>query len=136
MSPMKMQTATSMSRRLPHLIAVATLLFGAVAEAAAPGILGSTLTTGLASFDLAAQPAYITQPDGQMVYSWGYGCNSAPSGFAPAAISGASCSAMQIPGPTLIVTEGQTVSVTLHNNLPTAAGNTSRSQRRAVLPDC
>ncbi len=32
---------------------------------------------------------------------------------------------MQVPGPTLIVTEGQTVSVTLTNGLPTAAGNTS-----------
>jgi FtsP/CotA-like multicopper oxidase with cupredoxin domain len=32
---------------------------------------------------------------------------------------------MQVPGPTLIVTEGQTVVVTLTNNLPTAAGNTS-----------
>jgi FtsP/CotA-like multicopper oxidase with cupredoxin domain len=32
---------------------------------------------------------------------------------------------MQVPGPTLVVTEGQTVSVTLTNQLPTAAGNTS-----------
>ena len=32
---------------------------------------------------------------------------------------------MQIPGPTLIVTQGQNVSVTLTNNLPAAAGNTS-----------
>ena len=32
---------------------------------------------------------------------------------------------MQVPGPTLIVTEGQTVTVTLTNGLPTAAGNTS-----------
>jgi len=32
---------------------------------------------------------------------------------------------MQVPGPTLVVTEGQTVSVTLTNGLPTAAGNTS-----------
>jgi FtsP/CotA-like multicopper oxidase with cupredoxin domain len=32
---------------------------------------------------------------------------------------------MQIPGPTLIVNEGDTVSVTLTNNLPTPAGNTS-----------
>jgi hypothetical protein len=32
---------------------------------------------------------------------------------------------MQVPGPTLIVTEGQTVTVTLLNGLPTAAGNTS-----------
>ena len=32
---------------------------------------------------------------------------------------------MQVPGPTLIVTEGQTVTVNLTNNLPTPAGNTS-----------
>jgi hypothetical protein len=32
---------------------------------------------------------------------------------------------MQLPGPTLIVTEGQQVQVTLTNNLPLAAGNTS-----------
>ena len=32
---------------------------------------------------------------------------------------------MQLPGPTLIVTEGETVTVTLTNNLPAAAGNTS-----------
>jgi FtsP/CotA-like multicopper oxidase with cupredoxin domain len=38
---------------------------------------------------------------------------------------GANCPAMQIPGPTLIVTEGQVVTVTLTNNLPARAGNTS-----------
>jgi len=32
---------------------------------------------------------------------------------------------MQVPGPTLIVTEGDSVSVTLTNNLPASAGNTS-----------
>jgi FtsP/CotA-like multicopper oxidase with cupredoxin domain len=32
---------------------------------------------------------------------------------------------MQVPGPTLIVTQGQTVTVNLTNNLPAAAGNTS-----------
>jgi hypothetical protein len=32
---------------------------------------------------------------------------------------------MQVPGPTLIVTEGQAVTVTLENNLPSSAGNTS-----------
>ena len=32
---------------------------------------------------------------------------------------------MQVPGPTLIVKEGDTVTVTLTNNLPAAAGNTS-----------
>src|SRR5438309_7120515 len=32
---------------------------------------------------------------------------------------------MQVPGPTLIVTQGQTVTVNLINQLPSAAGNTS-----------
>ncbi len=32
---------------------------------------------------------------------------------------------MQVPGPTLIVTQGETVTVTLTNSLPAAAGNTS-----------
>src|SRR5208337_4058238 len=35
------------------------------------------------------------------------------------------CNTMQVPGPTLIVTEGNPVTVSLTNNLPTAAGNTS-----------
>jgi FtsP/CotA-like multicopper oxidase with cupredoxin domain len=51
-------------------------------------------------------------------------------GFAPN-VSGSdltlnqNCQNMQIPGPTLIVHEGDTVNVTLTNNLPPAAGNTS-----------
>jgi FtsP/CotA-like multicopper oxidase with cupredoxin domain len=60
-----------------------------------------------------------------MVYSWGYGCtNTTGITFAPS-MPNANCSLMQVPGPTLIVTEGQPVSVTLTNGLPTAAGNTS-----------
>jgi FtsP/CotA-like multicopper oxidase with cupredoxin domain len=96
------------------------LMLTPAAYAAAPGITGPT-------FNLTAQPAYISQPDGQAVYSWGYGCTSQPSAgaFAPAAISGGFCNTMQVPGPTLIVTEGQTVTVTLTNGLPTSAGNTS-----------
>src|SRR6202158_2551296 len=96
------------------------LLLTATAYAAAPGITGPT-------FNLTAQTAYLNQPDGGMVYSWGYGCNSAPSVFNPSAtlMPGSNCPSMQVPGPTLIVTEGNTVVVTLTNNLPTAAGNTS-----------
>ena len=99
------------------LIAV-TILVPVAAYAAAPGITGP-------SFALTATDAYITQPDGQAVYSWGYGCTGSPAGYAPAAIHGTFCNTMQLPGPTLIVTEGQTVQVTLTNNLPAAAGNTS-----------
>jgi FtsP/CotA-like multicopper oxidase with cupredoxin domain len=100
------------------LLVMIALLGAPAAYAAAPGITGPT-------FNLTAQPAFITQPDGSMIYSWGYGCNGAPSGYAPSAISGSSCSNMQVPGPTLIVTQGQTVTITLSNNLPAAAGNTS-----------
>jgi FtsP/CotA-like multicopper oxidase with cupredoxin domain len=114
---MKMKNAFLKTQLLlVSMVAVASLT--ATAHAAAPGITGP-------SFNLTAQPAYLTQPDGQAIYSWGYGCNGTPTGYAPAAISGASCSSMQVPGPTLIVTEGQTVTVALTNNLPTAAGNTS-----------
>jgi FtsP/CotA-like multicopper oxidase with cupredoxin domain len=97
---------------------LAALAFSMSAYAAAPGITGPT-------FNLTAQDSYLTQPDGQAVYSWGYGCVGAPLGFAPSAITGAQCPSMQVPGPTLIVTEGQTVTVNLTNGLPPAAGNTS-----------
>lgn len=110
--------ASVMRSLLPIGLVALGALFTASSQAAAPGITGPT-------FNLQAKQAYITQPDGQSIYSWGYGCNGAPTGFAPAAIAGASCSDMQLPGPTLIVTEGQTVTVTLTNNLPNAAGNTS-----------
>jgi FtsP/CotA-like multicopper oxidase with cupredoxin domain len=96
------------------------LLAPLAAYAAAPGITGPT-------FNLTAQAAYLSQPDGAAVYSWGYGCSSAPTGFNPPAslMPGATCNTMQVPGPTLIVTEGQTVTVHLANGLPAAAGNTS-----------
>jgi FtsP/CotA-like multicopper oxidase with cupredoxin domain len=99
---------------------VAGALFSAAAYGAAPGITGPT-------FDLTAQGRFISQPDGSAVYSWGYGCRIAPAGFNPSAtlMPGATCPTMQIPGPTLIVTQGQMVTVNLTNNLPNAAGNTS-----------
>jgi FtsP/CotA-like multicopper oxidase with cupredoxin domain len=108
---------TSAKSRL-FLASILTLLLVVAAHAATPGITGP-------AFHLTAQPAFITQPDGQMVYSWGYGCSGSPAGFAPSAISGAFCNTMQVPGPTLIVTEGQTVTVTLTNQLPGSAGNAS-----------
>jgi len=120
MNRMRRNPVISTTRLFPVLVAVLAALLPATVQAAAPGITGGSTAT----FNLTAQAAYITQPDGQMVYSWGYGCNGAPAGFAPA-MTGAFCSNMQIPGPTLIVTEGQTVTVKLMNNLPAAAGNTS-----------
>ena len=109
--------ATTMNRMLPLLAAAAGSLLAAAAQAAAPGITG-TGTAG--TFNLTAQPAYISQPDGQAVYSWGYGCRTAPStsNFVPASLSATVpgnlpvtpfCSTMQVPGPTLVVREGQAV---------------------------
>jgi len=123
MSAATIKRVMSMNRLLPLLMLAAAVLLTAAAHAAAPGIKGTT-------FNLTAGPAYISQPDGQAVYSWGYGCTGGTPGsatFAPPAtlMPGATCPTMQIPGPTLIVTQNQTVTVTLTNNLPTAAGNTS-----------
>src|SRR5712671_2917274 len=120
MSATKMIRAISKTRLLLAAMVAAALLLPATAHAAAPGITGT-------SFSLIAQPAYVTQPDGAMVYSWGYGCIVAPSAssFRPAAISGGTCPTMQVPGPTLIVTENTQFTVTLTNGLPAAAGNTS-----------
>jgi FtsP/CotA-like multicopper oxidase with cupredoxin domain len=114
-----MKKAILKTRLLAPMMAVAMLLT-ATAFAAAPGITGPT-------FNLQASVAYITQPDGQMIYSWGYGCSGTPTGFNPPAskMPGAACGAMQVPGPTLIVNEGDTVTVNLTNNLPGPAGNTS-----------
>jgi Multicopper oxidase len=118
MRPMTMKNAISKTQLLVALMVTVTLLLTPSAFAAAPGITGPT-------FNLIAQTAFLNQPDGEAVYAWGYGCNGAPTGFAPAAIINGFCPTMQVPGPTLIVTEGQTVTVNLTNGLPNAAGNTS-----------
>jgi hypothetical protein len=117
MREMTMKKAISQLGRF--LLPVALMWLAATAQAATPGVSGTT-------FSLTAQQAYLNMPDGEAVYSWGYGClNTTNLTFLPAAINGATCPTMQVPGPTLIVTEGQQITVTLTNNLPTAAGNTS-----------
>ena len=117
MGEMEMKTAISKPRRFFGVAGLAMLLT-ASAFAAVPGITGPV-------FNLTAQDARLNQPDGASVYSWGYGCNGSPSGFLPAAILNPTCNSMQVPGPTLIVHEGDLVVVNLVNNLPSAAGNTS-----------
>jgi hypothetical protein len=111
---------------LVALVVAVTLVLMPATFAAAPGISAGTGTA--VTFSLTAADAYLNQPDGEAVYSWGYGCASAFSPtFLPTAIPAppGGCPTMQVPGPTLIVTEGQTVTVSLLNSLPVAAGNTS-----------
>jgi FtsP/CotA-like multicopper oxidase with cupredoxin domain len=111
-----MKTAISKSVRFLAPTALVMWL-AATAFAAVPGITGPT-------FNLTAQQAFLNQPDGEAVYSWGYGCNVAPTGFAPT-LPNQTCPTMQVPGPTMIVHEGDSVTVNLLNGLPAAVGNTS-----------
>jgi FtsP/CotA-like multicopper oxidase with cupredoxin domain len=123
---MNMKKAISKTQLLLAPMVAVVLLLATTAHAAAPGIIA----TGTGStFNLTAAPAFISQPDGQAVYSWGYGCTSGTATFAPtlgsATFPNANCPTMQVPGPTLVVTENVQFTVTLTNGLPTAAGNTS-----------
>ena len=64
---------------LPAVTAVA--LLGSTAHAAVPGITADPATH---VFNLVASANRISQPDGQMIYTWGYGCaGGVPAGFAP-----------------------------------------------------
>jgi FtsP/CotA-like multicopper oxidase with cupredoxin domain len=118
-SHISFKTWNAMFARLAAALAIALISFAA--RAATPGVTGPT-------FDLTAEANRISQPDGQSIYSWGYGCNPRTvPGFMPSTntLAGQNCPSMQIPGPTLIVKQGDIVTITLTNNLPAAAGNTS-----------
>jgi hypothetical protein len=103
---------------LSFVFVVLALLWTGSAHAAISGVKIASGTT----FGLTAGPNYISQPDGQMVYSWGYGCTTTTADWT---VAGATCPGMQVPGPTLIIPEGVTVTITLTNHLPVGAGNAS-----------
>jgi FtsP/CotA-like multicopper oxidase with cupredoxin domain len=123
-----MNVTTTKTRMITRRIATtaaaaAALLLVGAAQAAVEGIAGT-------AFDLTASADYTSQPDGANIYSWGYGCTTAPADgtFRPTktgAAPKAKCPLMQIPGPTLIVTQGTPVTITLTNSLPNGAGRTS-----------
>ena len=78
------------------------ILFGALA----PGFaMAQANIDGVAdtTFNLTARSGYITSADGGSIYTWGYALDAG---------------AMQYPGPTMIVNQGDTVTVTLNNELP------------------
>src|SRR5438552_13770386 len=70
MSASNLPSCVASARRLLAAVSVFAFVPGA-GQAAAPGITGT-------SFSLAASPAYVTQPDGALIYSWGYGCAAPP----------------------------------------------------------
>lgn len=113
---------------------VSICLWHGPVQGSVPGITGGAAKP---VFNLVASVGSTSQPDGAAIYTWGYGCGkvgtvagtptaSAPAGFVPTAlVSVSTCPIMQIPAPTLVVTEGDVVTINLANELPSAAGNTS-----------
>ncbi len=80
-----------------------TVTQAAAAEGSSEGMVCTTNhSTGASDFLLTAKDGYISMPDGNSVYMWGYAAGN--GGF-------------QHPGPILCVTEGDKVTVTLHNTL-------------------
>jgi len=84
------------------IVMITTYALPGIANAGIDGVPGS-------NFSLTASEGYISIADGGSVYSWGYSTDGT----------------MQLPGPTLILTEDVPVTITLTNALPAAAGNVS-----------
>lgn len=106
----KRMTRISISK---SVLAASAVAMGLVANAHAgvPGYVDPT--PGSASFDLTADEGYISAADGSVIYMWG--------------LRTPDRTMMQYPGPTLIVNQGDTVTVSLTNCLDSeaAAENTS-----------
>lgn len=89
------------------LLAAVTAFAGLQAQAAVVGVSG-TGGGGARSFNLFAAEGYVSMADGVQVYSWGYGtAGTGGTGL------------MQVSGPTLLVNQGEVVTVNFTNNLPT-----------------
>ena len=88
--------------------AVLLLLFAGSAPAAIDGISGPT-------FNLTAKVDHISTADGGSVLLWGYADDDNQAGFGTRA---------QYPAPTMIVNEGDTVTINLTNGLTVAGGGT------------
>ena len=110
----RMTTYDPAPRRV-RLLAALILLITAAAVLAAPSRAQSAIsgpaegvmcdTDANNNFDLTATTGYMQTPDGNSIFMWSY--TRSGRGF-------------QLPGPTLCVTEGASVSVVLHNTLPEA----------------
>ncbi len=90
------------------LLAAGAACSMAGAHAGVTGISGSQAGT-TRSFDLFAEEGYLSMADGVQVYSWGYG--------APVTTTNGT-GRMQVSGPTLLVNQGETVTVNFTNRLP------------------
>lgn len=98
-------------------LATATLLAALGAPAVEAGITGVTGP----SFELWARSGTIVLGDGNSLVTWGYSTD--PAG-------------MQYPGPTMIVNQGDTVSITLHNGLLLPVSLLFPGQAGVTASDC
>jgi hypothetical protein len=105
---------------LPRWLGIAaTLLLCSVAGTAWAVIDGVTGPT----FNLTAKANYISTADGNSIYTWGYANGNGT---------------MQYPGVTMIVNQGDVVTVNLSNELPvplTSFRASGRRRRRERRPD-
>jgi len=89
------------------LMIVLVALFPASAKAVVDGIYGETLGIST-TFNLTVKGGTISMSDGTVSYLWGYADGNGPA---------------QYPGPTLIINQGNNVTVNLTNQIPTISGN-------------
>lgn len=92
------------------LIFVLNILTIIKANAAIDGVTGT-------SFNFTAKEGYISTPDGNSIYMWGYALNGGM---------------MQYPGPTLILNKGDTITITLTNELTVPVSITFPGQEGVV----
>lgn len=92
------------------LIFVLNILTIIKANAAIDGVTGT-------SFNFTAKEGYISTPDGNSIYMWGYALNGGM---------------MQYPGPTLILNQGDTITITLTNELTVPVSITFPGQEGVV----
>lgn len=105
--------SSSVLKRIPQgislVLALVAVVMGSNANRATAGranwpTTGVICTSNLSStFTLTTREGYISTPDGNVVYMWGFSEGNEP---------------LQYPGPALCVNEGDTVTVVLHNRLP------------------
>jgi FtsP/CotA-like multicopper oxidase with cupredoxin domain len=104
------QTMRKLARHLGTLVGALLLAAASPAMAVVDGVTGT-------SFNLIAKADYIATGDGNVHFAWGY-ANGAGS--------------MQYPGPTMIVPQGATVTVTLGNQLGVPVSIVFPGQRGVV----
>jgi FtsP/CotA-like multicopper oxidase with cupredoxin domain len=102
------------------VVAAALVLLTAGSAGAQAVIDGITGT----NFEFTAGEGQISTPDGSAIHFWGY--QDLTKHANPFEVP-------QYPGPTLIVNQGDTITVTLTNNLPIAAGGSTPVQNVSIL---